>query len=118
MKRTTYLRSDFEVVSYETRKGKALSARCENWDGYTLGQVYDRWSDAKQAVYDDWFNLYCEDSKADSFSIVSHNCQTFSLGWFTTLPEPVDKGYDREVSILITPRHNYMIVYPAIPGTY
>ena len=117
MKHTTYLRSGFEVVNYETRKGKALSARCENWDGYTLAQVYDRWSEAKQAIYDYWYNRYCDDRKADNFSIVSHNCQTFSLGWFTTLPEPVDKGFDREVAILITPRHNYMIVYPAIPGT-
>ena len=112
MKHAMYLRHDFEVVSYETRKGKALSARCEDWDGYTLGQVYDRWSYAKQMVYDYWFNLYRGDSKSDSFSIVSHNCQTFSLGWFTTLPEPVDKGLSRDVSILITPAHNYMIVYP------
>ena len=29
MKHTTYLRSDFEVISYETRKGKALNTRCE-----------------------------------------------------------------------------------------
>lgn len=112
MKQTTYLRHDFEVVSYETRKGKALSARCENWDGDTLGQVYERWSDTKQAIFDDWFNHYCEDSKASLFSIVGHNCYGFSLGWFTTLPQAVDKGLSREVSILITPHHNYMIVYP------
>lgn len=112
MKRTTYLRSDFEVVSYDTRKGKALNALSVNWDGDTLSQVYDRWSEAKQAAYDNWFNLYCEDSKANFFSIVSHNCQTFTLSWFTTLPEPVEQGYDKDVAIVITKKHNYMVVYP------
>ena len=112
MKHTVYNLDTYEVVSYDTHKGKALSARCENWDGCTLDQVYGHWSEAKQAVYDYWFNRYCNDCKADNFSIVSHNNQTFSLGWFTTLPEPVEKGFSRDVSILITPAHNYMIVYP------
>lgn len=112
MKRTVYALNTFEVVSYDTKKGKQLASRCENYDGYWLSQVYDRYSDRKRAIWEYWYQLYCDDSKADTWGIVSHNCQTFSLGWFTTLPEPVDKGLSREVSILITPAHNYMIVYP------
>lgn len=112
MKRTVYALNTFEVINYETTKGKQLSARCENYDGYWLSQIYDRYSDRKLAIWEYWYQLYCDDSKADTWAIVSHNCQTFSLGWFTTLPEPLDNGLSREVSILITPRHNYMIVYP------
>lgn len=112
MKHVTYNLDTYEVVSYETRKGKALSARCENWDGDCLSQVYGHYSKAKESIFDYWFNRFCDDSKANFFSIVSHNCHTFSLAWFTTLPEPVDKGFSRDVSILITPAHNYMIVYP------
>lgn len=112
MKHTMYFDERFEVVNYETAKGKALSRRCENYDGYWLYQVYDKYSQAKQNAWEHWYDVYCDDSKSDNWAIVSHNCQTFSLGWFTTLPEPVDKGFSRDVSILITPAHNYMIVYP------
>lgn len=112
MKHVVYNLDTYEVINYETRKGKALSARWENWEGDRLSQVYDHWSEAKQAVYDYWFNRYLDDSRANFFSIVSHNCQTFSLGWLTTLPEAVCKGFSSEVAILITPYHNYMIVYP------
>lgn len=112
MKHTMYLRHDFEVINYETSKGKALSTRCKNYDGYRLSEVYDKYSQAKQNAWEYWHAVYCDDNKSYNFSIVTHNRQTFSLGWFTTLPEPVDKGFSRDVSILITPTHNYMIVYP------
>lgn len=103
---------DYEVVSYETKRGKQLDRRCENYDGYWLYQVYNSYSVAKEVVWEYWHQAFCKDINSDNFAIVSHNCQTFSLGWFTTLPEPLDNGLSREVSILITPRHNYMIVYP------
>lgn len=117
--RIVFLGKDFRLVSYDTKLGKTLSERCEHWDGNYLGQVYNRWSDRKQRIFDDWFDYFCKDSCADNFSIVSHNCQTFSLGWFTTLQDLPVKYYQhtgkivgKDVSILITPSENYMIVYP------
>lgn len=117
--RIVFLGKNFRLVSYDTKLGKALSARCEHWDGNTLSQVYGRYSKAKETIFNDWYEFYCNDSKADNFSIVSHNCQTFSLGWFTTLQDLPVKYYQhtgkivgKDVSILITPSENYMIVYP------
>lgn len=109
---TMYNGRPFEVVSYETQKGKLLASRCENWCGDTLSQVYNRPSETKQSIFEDWYDFYCDDSYADNFSIVSYNAQFFSLGWFTTLQGTPAQLYGTDAAILVTPRHNYMIVFP------
>lgn len=105
MKTLEFLGNDFEIVSYDTKKGKQLSTRCENYDGYYLSQVYGRFSETKRKIWDYWYNVYCNDLKGDTWGIVSHNAQYFSVGWFSNVN-------GKDVALLITPTHNYMIVYP------
>lgn len=109
----------YEVVSFDTKRGKLLAKRCENYCGEYLYQVYDNPSEAKREAFNKWHYIYAHDVNAELFSIVSHTCHKFSLGWFTELPEPISKGMERNVAILITPPsknypngRNYMIVFP------
>lgn len=111
MKTVTYVGKIFEVVPVDSALGRKLNTRCGNYLGRTLNQVYDTWSVKKQTIYDNWWRRYCDDSKSDMFSIVSKNCHYFSLGWFTTLDNAPLEGYLPDVSVLITPTHNYIIAY-------
>ena len=69
------------VLSEYSKKGKEIIARASRWEGYTLSQVYERPSLAKQKAYDDCYEMYCNSFKADSFGICSHNSQMFTVSW-------------------------------------
>ena len=66
---------------YSTKAGKAIAERGCRWDGNTLGQVYDNWSDAKQKAYDWCYNEYLDTEDHDAFGICSHNTFGFTCSW-------------------------------------
>lgn len=68
-------------LKYSTKAGKAIVAKGSNWDGNTLGQVYDNWSDAKQRAYDWCYEQYLNTEDSDSFGICSHNTFGFTCSW-------------------------------------
>lgn len=68
-------------LKYSTKAGKNIVAKGTQWDGYTLGQVYDKWSDAKQRAYDWCYEQYCNTEDSDSFGICSHNTFGFTCSW-------------------------------------
>lgn len=68
-------------LKYSTKAGKTIVARGSRWDGNTLGQVYDNWSDAKQRAFDWCYNEYLDTEDRDSFSICSHNTFGFTCSW-------------------------------------
>ena len=69
------------VLSEYSKKGKDVLARASRWDGNTLNQVYDHWSEDKQKVFDDAWKMYCNSSNGESFSICSHNSFGFTVSW-------------------------------------
>ena len=70
------------VLSEYSKKGKAVLAMASRWDGDTLNQVYDRWSQEKQDAYDSAYEMYCNSSNGECFSICSHNSFGFTVSWF------------------------------------
>lgn len=64
-----------------TARGKQLYEMGCRYDGYTLGQVYDNFSQAKQDAYDYCYNEYRKTENSTAFSICSHNTFSFSCSW-------------------------------------
>lgn len=67
-----------------TARGKKLYDMGCRYDGYTLGQVYDTWSQAKQNAFDYCFNEYRNTENSIAFSICSHNLFAFTCSWLGT----------------------------------
>lgn len=72
-------------VKLSTKRGKDLFERGSKWDGNTLNQIYDTWSQAKQQAYDRCYDEYLESHNNDAFSIISHNSFGFSVSWLCTI---------------------------------
>ena len=70
------------VLSEYSKKGQEVLAIASHWDGYTLNQIYNRWSDAKQEAYDEAWKMYCNSRHGNSFGICSHNKFGFTVSWF------------------------------------
>jgi hypothetical protein len=69
------------VLGEDTKAGQRIIAMGSRSEGYTLGQVYSYWSEAKQRAYDEVFEMYVCSPGSDAFSICSHNCQAFTVSW-------------------------------------
>ena len=69
------------VLSEYSKKGQEVLSLASQWDGYTLNQIYDRWSEAKQQAYDEAWEMYCNSRHGNSFGICSHNTFGFTLSW-------------------------------------
>ena len=69
------------VLSEYSKKGQRVLAIASQWDGNTLNQIYDRWTDAKQEAYDQAYEMYCNSRHGNSFSICSHNTFGFTVSW-------------------------------------
>ena len=65
-------------------KGKQIMERGSVYDAYTLSQVYDNYSHAKENAYNWCFNEYLETENHEGFSICSHNTFGFTCSWFGT----------------------------------
>ena len=88
-----------KVVKANTYLGKKLVARGQNREGFSLNQIYDKWSDAKERAWNWCYEKYLEEKGTD-FSIVSHNTFGFSVSWFT------EEGMRLE-----TPQNSYLVVF-------
>ena len=89
-----------KIVKYSTKEGKRLCAIGQKWEGNELWQVYDHWSSAKQDAWDNCYQEFCDTPGAENFGICSHNCQGFSVSWFT--PDGMR---------LETPYNSYLVVF-------
>ena len=72
-----------KVYSEYSKMGEKILAMASRYDGTDLNYCYDNPSPAKREAFDAVYQMYCNDSNADSFSICSHNCQNFSVSWIT-----------------------------------
>lgn len=88
------------VVAEGTVIGDRVIAMGSRWDGYDLHQVYDKWSQAKQAAYDEAYEMYCNSRHGESFGICSHNTFGFTVSWL----------HDDGMTVL-TPNTEYLVIF-------
>ena len=68
-----------------TRQGKNIIERANNYEGYTLYEVYGRYSKEKADSYNRCYKLYTDDSNSYNFRICSHNSFQYSVAWNTII---------------------------------
>ena len=88
------------VLSEETKRGQQIIALGTQWEGNTLNQIYDTWSDAKQKAYDDAYEMYRNSRHSNSFGICSHNKTGFTVSWLH------DDGFT-----ILTPKTEYLVIF-------
>ena len=69
------------VLSEYSKRGQEILSKATKWDGSTLNQIYDRWSQEKQDAYDLAYEMYRNSRNGISFSICSHNTFGFTVSW-------------------------------------
>ena len=87
------------VLSEYSKKGLCVIESASLYDGKYLNQVYRKWSSAKQAAYDEAYEMFSNDKNSSGFSICSHNTFGFTVSWVT----------DGKV-IFLTPSTEYIVV--------
>lgn len=88
------------VVKESTALGKKLIAIGSRYEGTTLHQIYDKWSDAKQRAFNWCYDQYLQSEEHESFSIISHNSFGFSVSWLC-----------KEGLRIETPYNSYLVVF-------
>ena len=63
-------------------KGKQVMDRASNIDGYTLSDIYNDCSIAKERAYNWCIEQYHKTENHSGFSICSHNSFGFTCSWF------------------------------------
>lgn len=91
-----------KIVKGSTKRGQELIARGVEYEGITLGQVYDSWSRSKQEAYDWCYEKYLNTEEHTSFGICSHNTFQFTVSWLGI--------YDGENALFLETRDNSYII--------
>lgn len=68
---------------------------------HDLYLAYDRPSDAKRAIFQDWFEFWAQFEERESFGIASRNCFMFTITM-------TFKNNGKWYNAYITPTHNYI----------
>ena len=71
------------VFGEDTKQGQKVIAMGSAWIGDSLGQVYNKWSDAKQKAYDQAVEMYSNSRHGTAFGICSANAQNFTVSWLS-----------------------------------
>lgn len=74
------------IIKGSTKRGQALLARANHFEGTDLSDVYGRWSSAKASAMRDC-KAWCGETKGYNFHICSHNGWGFSVAWNYTNTE-------------------------------
>ena len=69
------------MLDETTKSGQAIIDRASHYDGRWLHQVYDKWSAAKQAAFDECEDMAFNAGALSSFCICSHNTFGFTCSW-------------------------------------
>ena len=72
-------------VKLSTKRGKDLYELGSHWAGYTLDQIYERYSEAKRQAYNWCYDEYLSSENHEAFSIISFNSFGFSVSWLCTI---------------------------------
>lgn len=71
------------IINKNTKRGKALLAQTNNYQGFSLSDIYGDYSYAKGAAWQECFEKFQGDKKAYGFRITSHNSNFFTVAWDT-----------------------------------
>ena len=63
-------------------KGQEIMNKASNNEGENLWDVYKTWSVDKEDFYDWCYRHFHKTKKRHSFSICSHNSQSFTCSWY------------------------------------
>ncbi len=74
-----------EYLRKPTQEARRWVQAAQNYEGATLGQVYNRWSAEKQRAYDECYEKFCNEPNSEQFSIILHNSFHFTVSWFSDL---------------------------------
>ena len=86
------------TIKATTKKGQNMLATANRFDGYTLDDVFGRYSPAKFHAFVDCVDK-CQAENGHNFHICSHNTFGFSVAW------EVENGVRIE-----TPKNSYFIL--------
>lgn len=87
------------VIKATTKKGQAMIASAKNFEGYTLNEVYGKYSPAKYHAFVECVYM-AQAEKGKNFHICSHNTFGFSVAW------EVENGVRIE-----TPKNSYLVTF-------
>lgn len=88
------------IIKGTTKRGQDMAIRAKHYEGYSLHDVYDNYSDAKINAWGYCLRL-CSVENGLNFHICSHNTFGFSVAW------EVENGIRIE-----TPKNSYLILWP------
>lgn len=74
--------------------------RGTRYEGTSLNQIYDKWSDEKQRAFDWCYEQYLASEGHEAFSIISHNAFGFSVSWLC-----------KDGMRIETPKNSYLVVF-------
>lgn len=77
-------------VNKDTKKGKSLLYSANRYDGYTLDDVYGKYSVEKARGYN-YCLAECIRNNGYDFHICSHNCMMFSVSYKFTDTDGIEK---------------------------
>lgn len=87
------------VLNQYTERAKGIIASARHSEGECLSDVYGSPSISKRNVYNELWEMYCQDKNAFGFSICSHNTFSFTVSWC-----------DGEYLYFFTPQNEYIVV--------
>ena len=85
-----------------TKQGQNIIRRASYNEGYTLNDVYGRYSEEKAESYNKCYELYANDENAIDFHICSHNSFCYSVAWHTIIN-------GEEVLRVETPNNSFLV---------
>lgn len=94
------------TIRTTTKRGQTMyNNALENYEGYSLDEVFGTYSHAKRNAWDYCLRL-CKEEGGYNFRIISHNTFGFSVAWDIINPE-----YGNIEKIRIeTPKNSYLII--------
>ena len=92
------------ILKYSTKRGFDIVNRGVQYQGTTLGQLYEKWSDAKQAAFDECYDKYLATPEHDSWGICSHTSIFFTVSW-------VGKYEGQDALFYETHRNSYIVIF-------
>ena len=69
------------IIKKNTKRAEAMLKNAMCNEGFRLFDVYGTVSRAKQNAWEHCYSLFCRESCACNFRIISHNTFAFSVAW-------------------------------------
>lgn len=92
------------ILKYSSKRGTDIVNRAIRYEGTQLHQVYEKWSQAKQAAFDECYDKYLATPDHDSWGICSHTNNFFTVSW-------LGKYEEQDALFYETHRNSYIVIF-------